>query len=176
MTNTSAGERADISSLLDDQRSNFLITVRGLDDAAARTRSTVSDLTLGGLVKHLTETERSWITTILEPEKVVPFDMDTAMAQYYMTDEETLDGLLEEYAQVARRTADTIATIEDLDALIALPPAPWDPEPQPWSVRRILLHVLRETAHHSGHADIIRESLDGGNTTQALGEAAGLEF
>ena len=40
----------------------------------------------------------------------------------------------------------------------------------------MLLHVLRETSHHSGHADIIRESLDGANTTMQMGADAGMEF
>ncbi|MBM9467375.1 DUF664 domain-containing protein [Nakamurella sp. YIM 132084] len=54
-----------------------------------------------------------------------------------------------------------------------MPTAPWAPERQWWSARHIVLHLLRDTAHHAGHADIIRESLDGGNTTQALAEEAG---
>ncbi len=45
-----------------------------------------------------------------------------------------------------------------------------------WTARRLLLHVLRETSHHSGHADIIRESLDGANTTMQMGADAGMEF
>ncbi|MFE3029860.1 mycothiol transferase, partial [Nocardia tengchongensis] len=48
---------------------------------------------------------------------------------------------------------------------VPTPTAPWAPERVWLSVRYILLHILREIAHHSGHADIIREALDGANTT-----------
>jgi len=63
-----------------------------------------------------------------------------------------------------------------MDALVPLPTAPRAPERQWWTVRHVLLHILRETAHHSGHADIIRESLDGGNTTRQMAADAGMEF
>ena len=52
----------------------------------------------------------------------------------------------------------------DLDASHPLPPAPWNPPGERWTVRRTLLHIATETAQHAGHADIIRESLDGSKT------------
>ncbi|PTR27601.1 uncharacterized protein DUF664 [Rhodococcus sp. OK519] len=171
-----SSERADILALLDDQRHNFLITVRGIDDEQARTRSTVSDLTLGGLVKHVTHTERDWIRKILERDETAQFDMETAMGTYYMADGETIDGLLDDYRAAAEETARVVASLDDLDLRIPLPTAPWAPEREWWSARRVLLHVLRETSHHSGHADIIRESLDGANTTMQMGADAGMEF
>ncbi|WP_433703298.1 DinB family protein [Prescottella equi] len=168
--------RADILALLDDQRHNFLITVRGIDNEQARTRSTVSDLTLGGLVKHVTHTERDWVRKIVERDETAEFDMETAMATYTMTEDETLAGLLDDYRATAQETARVVASLDDLDLLVPLPTAPWAPERQWWTARRVLLHVLRETSHHSGHADIIRESLDGANTTMQMGADAGMEF
>ena len=61
----------------------------------------------------------------------------------------------------ARHTDELIATLPDLDADHPLPPAPWNPPGERWSARRTLLHIATETAQHAGHADIIRESLDG---------------
>lgn len=61
----------------------------------------------------------------------------------------------------------------DLDAMIPLPTAPWAPEGEHQSLRRILLHMFRETAHHGWHADIIREELDGGNPTMTMAQDAG---
>jgi hypothetical protein len=59
-----------------------------------------------------------------------------------------------------------VAALPDLDVSVPLPRTPWSPhDPGHWSVRRILLHLIRETAQHAGHADIIREALDGANTT-----------
>jgi uncharacterized damage-inducible protein DinB len=173
---TATGEHADILAMLADQRQTFLITVRGLDDAQARTRSTTSELTLMALVKHVTGTERNWIQTILESDENAEFDMEIATESWTVGESETLAGLLEEYVAVARATEAAVAGLPDLGVLIPMPTAPWAPEREWWTARKVLLHVLRETAQHSGHADIIRESLDGGNTTMQMGADAGMEF
>jgi hypothetical protein len=81
-----------------------------------------------------------------------------------MLEGDTLAGLLDRYEQVARRTDELVTTLPDLDAAQPLPEAPWFPPEARWSARQVLLHVVAETAQHSGHADIIRESLDGAKT------------
>lgn len=53
------------------------------------------------------------------------------------------------------------AGLPDLDAGHPLPPAPWFEAGARWSASRVVLHVIAETAQHAGHADILRESLDG---------------
>ena len=73
-------------------------------------------------------------------------------------------GLLENYDRVAQRTDELIATLPDLDRSFPLPEAPWFEPGASWSVRRVLLHVLAETSQHAGHADIIRETIDGSKT------------
>ena len=73
---------------------------------------------------------------------------------------DTLEQILAAYAEVARRTDELVATV-DLDASHLLPPAPWFEPGARWSARRTLLHVIGETAQHAGHADIIRETIDG---------------
>ena len=77
---------------------------------------------------------------------------------------ETLAGLLATYEQVARRTDELVSTLPDLDVSHALPEAPWSEPNARWSVRRVLLHIIAETSQHAGHADIIRETLDGSKT------------
>jgi hypothetical protein len=62
---------------------------------------------------------------------------------------------------VARRTDRVVAELPDLDVSHALPEAPWFEPGARWSARRVLLHIIAETAQHAGHADIIREALDG---------------
>lgn len=180
MTNTQrtelTGERADILATLTEQRNTFLITVRGIDDEQAVTRSTVSEFTLGILVKHLAEVERNWVQTILDRDESAEFDMEKATESYTVREDETLEVLLERYAASARATEIAVAELDDLDQLIPLPTAPWAPEREWWTARRVLLHIIRETAHHSGHADIIRESIDGANTTMQMGADAGMEF
>jgi hypothetical protein len=76
---------------------------------------------------------------------------------------ETLAGLLDDYARVAAETDELVSTL-DLDATHALPEAPWFPPGASWSVRQVLLHLIGETAQHSGHADILREAIDGAKT------------
>ncbi len=170
---TTTGRTAELDemlAMLADQRRSLLITVRGLDEEQARRRTTVSELTLGGLLVHLAQVERSWRLIMIGQ----PPERFTAGNRYSMAPDDTLAALTSQYQQVARETEQAARSLADLDTPVALPEAPWFPERQYWSPRRILLHLLRETAHHCGHADIIRESLDGATTTEQW-KAASME-
>ncbi|WP_109472232.1 DinB family protein [Ornithinimicrobium cavernae] len=169
-----ASERETLVEIYDDQRHNLLIAMRGLSEEQARTRSTSSQLTLGGLLKHVTLNEQGWLRTITEADPDAEFDMAAAEHAYELTEGETFQQWLEEFAAQAARTNAFIREVPDLEALIPLPRAPWAPDPGHQSVRRILLHMFRETAHHSGHADIIREELDGASTTMTMARDAGM--
>jgi uncharacterized damage-inducible protein DinB len=158
---TLTGERADLLASLAKHRYFLRYTVRDLTDAQARQRTTVSVLSLGGLIKHVTATERQWANFILDGPSAMGGNADDWAGGFTMTEDETLAGLLDDYEQVARRTDDLVATMPDLNAAHPLPEAPWFEPGAHWSARRVLLHVIAETAQHAGHADIIRESLDG---------------
>ena len=84
-------------------------------------------------------------------------------AEWSLQPGETLAGVLDEYEEIARRTDELVATL-DLDASYELPKAPWFEPGARWSVRRVVLHLIAETSQHAGHADILRESLDGQKT------------
>ncbi len=158
------GERADLLATLAKQRHFLRFTARDLTDEQAAQRSTASELSIGGIIKHVTGTERRWIQFILAGPVAMSWgesDMADWMAGFRMAPGETLAGLLQSYQQVAQETAEVVATLPDLDASQPLPEAPWFERGASWSARRVLLHVLAETAQHAGHADIIRESLDG---------------
>ncbi|MFE4692525.1 DUF664 domain-containing protein [Streptomyces sp. NPDC056749] len=166
-------ERDDLLALVTDQRTNFLYTVTGLDDAGARARTTVSELTLGGLLKHLGLVQRSWLDVVegTAPARVDWADLDPDGNR--MTDAETVPGLLEAFHEAAAAFDRTVREEDDLDREVTLPTYPWSPpEPVVWTVRRVLWHIFREIAHHSGHADIVREALDGASTTARMAEAA----
>ncbi|MGC4936137.1 DinB family protein [Gordonia sp. DT30] len=163
-----SGEEADVLTLLTDQREMFLVTLRGLDDEQARRRTTVSELTLGGLVKHLTMVARGNTQVIIDRDPTAEFDMSEAAHGYELTADETLDGWIAAYREAAAEFDAVIAEVGSLDESIPQPTAPWQPAREWWSVRKMALHLLRETAHHSGHADIIREALDGQKTMGAL--------
>lgn len=160
---TTAGERADLLETLAKHRALLRGTVRGLTNEQAAQRTTVSELCLGGLIKHVSATERGWASFIIGGAAAM---RDAAggedwAAGFRMLDGETLAGLLAGYEEVARRTDALVATLPDLDRSHALPEAPWFERGARWSARRVLLHVIAETAQHAGHADIIRESMDG---------------
>ncbi|MEU3896406.1 DinB family protein [Streptomyces sp. NPDC045251] len=167
-TTATTGERADLLETLAKHRHFLRFTTRDLTDEQAGLRTTASELCLGGLIKHVTSVERGWVDFILEgPSAMGDFTAMTEADWAKRTDEfrmlpgETLDGVLAAYAEVARRTDDLVATLPDLDAAWPLPKAPWFEADAQWSARRVLMHIMTETAQHAGHADIIRESLDG---------------
>ena len=167
-TTTITGERADLLATLAQARHFLRFTTRDLNDEQARQRTTASELTLGGLVKHVTAVERQWAGFILNGPVGAPDFNAMTKADYAqwadgfkLLPQETLAGVLAEYEEVARHTDDLVAQVPDLDLSHPLPPAPWNPPNARWSARRTLLHIASETAQHAGHADIIRESLDG---------------
>ncbi|QIS17304.1 DinB family protein [Nocardia terpenica] len=158
-------EREDLIAMLASQRELFRFTVRGIEDGQARQRTTVSELTLGGLLHHIVKSERHWTTVVVERDENAKVDVSQLDSEYRMGPEEMVAGLLEEWDAVAENTARVIRTVDSLDTSIPTPTAPWRPERVWWTVRFTLLHLFREISHHSGHADIIRESLDGANTS-----------
>jgi uncharacterized damage-inducible protein DinB len=159
------GETADMLEALAKHRYFLRYTVRDLTDEQAAQRTTASELCLGGLIKHVALTERQWTAFIIDgPSAMRPQGGDAPIdwaGGFRMLEGETLAGLLEQYEEVARRTDELVATLPDLDAGHPLPEAPWFEPGASWSARRVLLHIIAETAQHAGHADIIRESLDG---------------
>jgi hypothetical protein len=161
-------ERADLLGMLDKQRHFLRFTTRELTDEQAGRRTTASELTLGGLIKHVTLVERNWADFLVRGPAAMGGDdamTEEAVAawqqQFQLLPGETLAGVLAEYASVAAATDELVRTLPDLDAAHPLPERPWFQPGERWSARRVILHVIAETAQHSGHADIIRESLDG---------------
>jgi hypothetical protein len=165
------GERADLLTTLAQQRQFLRSTARDLDDEQATRRTTVSELTIAGVIKHVAAQEAHWADFIVAgPSPEDDFDAMTEerLAQYgaefRLLPGETLAGVLERYAQVAATTGELVRSLPDLDADHPLPQAPWFAPGARWSARKVLLHILAETAQHAAHADIIREALDGAKT------------
>ena len=160
-------ERADFLVSLDRHRGFLRQTARGLTDEQAAKRTTVSELCVGGLIKHVTMVERQWARFIVEGPSAMRFesgDPEAFMKSFRMLEGETLATLMAGYDEVGKQTDDLVRTLPDLDAAQPLPQAPWFEPGASWSARRVLLHIVAETAQHSGHADIIREALDGAKT------------
>lgn len=165
---TMAAERSDLISTLGNHRRFLRQTAQGLTDEQAAKRTTVSELCVGGVIKHVTLVERQWGRFIVEGPSAMaaPSDDDQAAwaSGFQLEPGETIAGLLEKYEQVAVATDELVRTLPDLDADQPLPSAPWFPPGATWTARRVLLHILAETSQHAGHADIIREALDGAKT------------
>ncbi|MBN6051911.1 DinB family protein [Nonomuraea sp. RK-328] len=179
-------ERADLLAALAAARSALTNTVRGLSDEQLGERPTVSALCLGGLIKHVASTEEGWMRFVVEgpsamshalPDGVTWADLAAGTArefpqwmidhqdEFRMLPGDTLTGILARYEAVAARSEEIIAAVPDLAATHPLPEAPWHEPGAVRSVRGVLMHVIAETSQHAGHADILREALDGQTST-----------
>ncbi len=160
-------ERRDLLDLLQGRRRFLRQTTKNLTDEQANTCSTVSDLTIGGLIKHVALTEDTWARFIVDGPTAFPSftdaDWSDYASQFRLLDGETLSSVLGSYEAVAART-DTLIRTVDLDSAHPLPEAPWFEPGTSRSARHALMHIATETAQHAGHADIIRESIDGTKT------------
>jgi uncharacterized damage-inducible protein DinB len=160
-------ERADLLQTLAKHRAFLRQTVQGLTDEQAARRPTVSALCLGGILKHVSVVETRWADFIERGPAPMPSleeAIENHAAGFRMTEADTLSALLDRYEQAGARTDALMATLPSLDVSHPLPEAPWFEPGGRWTARRVLLHIIAETSQHAGHADIIRESLDGAKT------------
>jgi hypothetical protein len=162
-------EKDGLVAYLAQQLDAFRSVAFGLTDDQARATPTPSALSVGALVKHATGVSRGWmarVTAAPEPPPADdrPFEQRVADYQdeFVMREDETLDGILRRFDEQAERTLRQLRDA-DLDTPVPVPTdAPWFPDDVThWSVRWVALHLLEELARHAGHADIIREAVDG---------------
>ncbi|MDG6108869.1 DinB family protein [Dactylosporangium aurantiacum] len=166
-----ADERSGLLAFLDQQRQGVRNAAYGLTDEQARLAPTASSLTVGGLVKHLAQMERNWVSIMLrEPGQAVDYEDG-----FRLREDETLAEVLADYAKAAEETAAAVAGIEDMGRPVPVPKGvPWFPDDvEHWSVRWVLLHLIEETARHAGHADIVREGVDGATCWPLMAAAEG---
>jgi hypothetical protein len=165
-------ERQALLAFLAQQRAAVRNAAYGLTDDQARVTTTASTLSIGGLVKHVAGAENGWIDRVLQCDSGDPTDYAGYLAGFVMQPDETLGGLLALYDEAAARTESVISRIADLGQAVPLAKGvPWFPEEA--SVRWVLLHLVEETARHAGHADIIRECLDGATAGSLMAAAEG---
>ena len=164
-------EREQLLTFLAQQRYVIRLTSYGLTDDQARATPSTSPLSVGGLIKHVANVEHSWIGTVLQEDRMSETDYEN---NFRLLADETLDGVLARYDAVARETEEVVRRL-DLDTPVPVPQVvPWFPDDiDAWSVRWVLLHMITETARHAGHADIVRESIDGGTAFPLMAAAEG---
>jgi hypothetical protein len=149
-----ADERDGLLTFLAQQRDAVRAAVLGLTDEQARLTPTVSTLSLGGLVKHCARTERRWVVSGVAGRPLPGlWPIEDWPADFRLEADETLATVLDYYAATAELTEQIIGAVADLGVPTA--------NDERVSVRWVLLHLIKETARHAGHADVVRESLDG---------------
>jgi uncharacterized damage-inducible protein DinB len=159
-----ADERDGLLAYLAQQRAVIRIAAYGLTDEQARLAPTAGPLSVGGLIKHVATTERGWIDIVTQRQRAPEDELsDDYEANFRLGANETLAGVVDLYDAVAKETEAVIAGIADLNQPVPVPHGvPWFPaDVDAWSVRWVLLHLISETARHAGHADIVREMIDG---------------
>jgi len=175
-----ADERAGLLEYLKAQQYAYHAVAFGLTDEQARQTPTASALSIGAIIKHVTSCQRGWMQRVAAAPEAAPSDdrsMEELSAEYenefVMREEETLADIL---AAFDAGNAEAVRLIEHVDLSAAVPvphDVPWFPKDvSAWSVRWVLFHMIEELARHAGHADIIRESIDGATLYELL---AGLE-
>lgn len=164
-------ERDGLLTFLEQQRDALRIAAHGLTEEQAWSTPSASTLSLAGLIKHVARTERRWSVAVLAQRPVpdlwpagggVPAFFAAFGRDFAREEGDTLASVLALLDEVAAETAAVIEEIEDLGHEVPIPQVlPFFPTSGTWSARWVLLHLIEETARHAGHADVIRESLDG---------------
>jgi uncharacterized damage-inducible protein DinB len=156
-----ADEKTSLEQFLDFQRATVLIKAEGLSKEQLNRQLPPSELTLAKLLKHLALVEDSWFTERfagrpeVEPWASAPFDDDPDW-EFHTAHEDEPDSLRTLYEAAAARSRDITASaaLTDLSAERFA-------DGSRYSLRWLLLHMIEETARHAGHADLLREAVDG---------------
>jgi uncharacterized damage-inducible protein DinB len=156
-----ADERTTLVQFLDYQRATLLMKAEGLDREQLNQPLPTSSLTLAGLLKHLAFVEDYWIQEVFlgrplpEPWASAPFDTDGDW-EFHSSADDDPDAVRELYEAACARGRGGIEGAS-LDAVSVGPST----SGRQFSLRWILVHMVEETARHCGHADLLREAIDG---------------
>jgi hypothetical protein len=160
-----SAERQTLDEFLDYFRSVFVRKAEGIDDAQARARVGVSQMDMLGLVRHLALVEQWWFSKALagSTEEDLWADPDDPDADWHHGPDDTLAAAVEALHHEVAKARAVAARTSSLDTLTAIPVGPPDNPKRygPRSLRWILVHMIEEYARHCGHADVIREAIDG---------------
>jgi uncharacterized damage-inducible protein DinB len=168
-----ADEQDGLLAYLAQMRYVLKLTAFGLTPEQLRATPSASTLSVGGLIKHCASTEEGWLATVRAEQQ--PIDFAAYERNFAMADGETVEELFSYYDRVAAATEKTVREIADLDHPVPIDHSvPWNPkEYDAWSLRWVLLHLIQETARHTGHADVIRETVDGATAYPLMAAAEG---
>lgn len=143
---------------LRQQRAGLLNAAYGLTEDQLRLTPTRSALCIGGLLKHAAHTERQWVDMIAGRP---PAREQAYVDSFSLTAADSLTALRRDLHQTAATTEGVIAGLPDLGVEVKLAEGPWYPQGGGYTARWILLHLFEELSRHAGHADLVREHIDG---------------
>jgi uncharacterized damage-inducible protein DinB len=168
-----ATEQEGLLAFLAQARYTLKLTAYGLSDEQLRATPSASTLSVGGLIKHCASTEEGWLATMRQEPQTA--DFDAYVKNFSLAEGESIDEVFARYDRVASETEKTVAEIGDLDFRIPVDHSvPWNRKDLThFTVRWILLHLIEETSRHNGHADIVRETVDGATAFPLLAAAEG---
>ena len=157
-----ASEQEMLAGTLTAQREAFRQAVAGLTEQQARSVPSASALSLSVLIKHCIDGERTMINRIAGAEEATD-PVAKWQAGWQLTDADTVPALLAEWDEVGRRSEQVLLAASDLEQTVEIPAnvRQWLPNDGAYTVRWLALHEIEELARHAGHADVIRESIDG---------------
>ncbi|MET9909533.1 DinB family protein [Streptomyces sp. NPDC006476] len=166
-------ERGALLAFIEEQRGGIRRALLGLTEEQAASKPSASDLSLSGLLKHVAEVEQSWIARAKQEPPAIRRDESNWHETFQLVGDETVESQLAHWEKVAAETEAYVRSVPSLDDTFPLPNDPWFPPEGRVSVRWLCLHLIRETARHAGHADIIRESLDGATAFELVAKEQG---
>jgi len=158
-----ANETDAIAAFLGQAQDAFRVLLHGLTARQAALAPSASSLSLGGLVKHVTGVQRSWLASAEAAPAMAPADggAEDYLEGFTFRETDSLDGLRSAYDDVCAAVLDAVRRL-DLDTPVPVPDAPWFPQDvEAWSVRWVWWHLVEELTRHAGHGDIVRETVDG---------------
>ncbi|MDJ0386103.1 DinB family protein [Streptomyces sp. G-G2] len=170
---TFGDERGALLSFIEAQRGGLRRTVLGLTEEQAASRPSASELSLSGLLKHVAETELNWLRMAQQQPNEKQRTQETWADSFRLTGDESVPQVLEFWAGVSGELEKFVQDLPSLDDTFPLPDQPWFPKEGRVSMRWLLLHLIEEDARHAGHADVVRESLDGKTAFELIAQESG---
>jgi uncharacterized damage-inducible protein DinB len=159
-TPVAGDEKEVLAGFLDHYRATILAICEGLSDEDLRRTVVPSGTTILGMIKHLAYVERGWFQETIAGDRVeFPFNADDPDADFRVEPEETTEEILDLYRAECDRSRQIMEMVSLDDQ------AKGKERSADYNVRWVVVHMIEETARHAGHADIIREQLDGATGT-----------
>jgi uncharacterized damage-inducible protein DinB len=153
-------ERQVLGGFLDHYRRTLLEICAGLTEEQLRRPMVPSGTSLLGMVKHLAYVELGWFQENIANERYdYPFDVEDEDADFRIEDDESSTEIFDLYRRACDRSRRALEAAS-LNDMVENPDRRAD-----YNVRWVVVHMIEETARHVGHADIIREQLDGKSGT-----------